>query len=245
MHAVALYQNPDLYDALVPRGPCETFYGGLAVEARGPVLELACGTGRLTNALAASGIEVTGLDLSEAMLRRARQKARRLGVAPAFVRGDMRSFAVGRRFGLVLLTCSSLSHMISHADVLAVLRRVRAHLAPGGLFAFDVGNPQLGDLASPGRGGPRPIAAAPGVEAREELIDYDPVSQVGRMGWTVRAGPGRPLAISPIALRTFFAQEIELLLDSAGLALAARYGDFERAPFTADSPHQVCLARPS
>jgi SAM-dependent methyltransferase len=245
MQALALYRNPVLYDALVQRGPCETFYGALASEARGPVLELACGTGRLSNALAAKGIDVTGLDLSAAMLRRAKLKARRLAVAPSFVRGDMRSFTVGRRFELILLTCSSLSHMTSHADVLAVLRRIRRHLAPGGLFAFDVANPQLRELAGLADRGPRWISAAPGYAAQEELIDYDPVSQIQRVGWTVCGGMDGPVSIAPLALRNFFAQELELLLDSAGLALVARYGDFERAPFSAESPHQVCLAQSS
>ena len=69
-----LYDNPHLYDLVVPRGPCEPFYRSVARSTGGPVLELACGTGRLTIPLAQDGHGVVGLDSSACMLRRARAK---------------------------------------------------------------------------------------------------------------------------------------------------------------------------
>jgi SAM-dependent methyltransferase len=75
MPTVALYDEPALYDLVVTPGPCEAFYRELARRTDGPVLELACGTGRLTVPLARDGQEVVGLDASPAMLRAARAKA--------------------------------------------------------------------------------------------------------------------------------------------------------------------------
>src|SRR5690349_8398997 len=69
MHSVALYDVPGLYDRVVRTGPCESFYGDLARQTGGPILELACGTGRLTIPLARDGHEVVGLDASRTMLR--------------------------------------------------------------------------------------------------------------------------------------------------------------------------------
>ncbi|TIP91247.1 MAG: class I SAM-dependent methyltransferase [Mesorhizobium sp.] len=70
-----LYDLPSLYDAVVTPGPCEPFYRRLACSTGGPILELACGTGRLTIPLALDGHEVVGLDASYPMIRAARAKA--------------------------------------------------------------------------------------------------------------------------------------------------------------------------
>src|ERR1051326_2942980 len=75
MKNTALYDDPKLYDLIVPRGPCEPFYRDIASQPGGPVLELACGTGRLTLPVAADGHEVVAVDASTAMLDMATAKA--------------------------------------------------------------------------------------------------------------------------------------------------------------------------
>ena len=71
----SLYAEAELYDAIVQPGPCEAFYRDEARRRGGPVLELACGTGRLTVPIARDGHDVVGLDASEAMLTAAAHKA--------------------------------------------------------------------------------------------------------------------------------------------------------------------------
>src|SRR5215212_5162530 len=111
MHTVVLYDMPALYDLIIGRGPREGFYRDLARQMGGPVLELACGTGRLTLPLARDGHAVVGLDASPVMLRAAEAKAEAEDVEVAFFRGDMRVFDLGRRFALVILCCNSLAHL--------------------------------------------------------------------------------------------------------------------------------------
>jgi SAM-dependent methyltransferase len=244
MSELALYDHPALYDLLVPPGPCERFYCELAHEAGGPVLELACGTGRLTMPLARTGQDVTGLDASGAMLRAARAKAAAEGGSARFVQGDMRSFDLGRRFALVIVSCNSLCHLTDHEDMTAALRRVSRHLAPGGLFAFDIVNPHIRDL-SHRQAVDLPLDAAerPGIVTREELVDYDPVEQVRIVQWQVHE-PGRnSRTFGPMSLRAIFPRELPLLLSAAGLDLIARHGDFDGNPLTRGSLNQVCLAR--
>src|SRR3712207_9583685 len=103
MHTVPLYDVPALYDLVVQPGPCEAFYREIAHRTGGPILELACGTGRLTRALARAGHEIVGLDASRAMLRAAQAKAEGEDVEITLVQGDMRSFDLGRRFPLVIV----------------------------------------------------------------------------------------------------------------------------------------------
>lgn len=105
--------------------------GGLAPRR---VLDLACGTGGLSRALAARGLEVTGLDASEEMLSVARRRLPELD----FVPGDLRDFALPGRFDLITCVFDSLNNLTRPGDLGRAFARVQAHLAPGGLFAFDV-----------------------------------------------------------------------------------------------------------
>ena len=241
----SIYDRADLYDAIVQPGPCEAFYLEEAQRWSGPVLELACGTGRLTLPLARNRDDVVGLDASPSMLAAASRKAAALGVQASFVHGDMRGFDLARRFGLIVISCNSLGHLTDPADLRACLATVRRHLLPGGVLAFDVALPDPLLLARPeGEArrldlGPNPASA---IEA-EEMARYDPVNQVRISHWSVRQGDGRQQSMAPLMLRQFFPQEIPLLLETAGLELLARYGDFERSPLTPGSLNQICLAR--
>ena len=105
------------------------WYRAHARRTGGPILELACGTGRLLDLLVADGHEVVGLDRSSSMLR---QAAERVGNRATLVEGDMASFTLGRRFALAIIADNSLREFVSEAGILACLSRVRDHLQPGG-----------------------------------------------------------------------------------------------------------------
>ncbi|WP_281059231.1 class I SAM-dependent methyltransferase [Mesorhizobium sp.] len=237
MVSASIYDNPSLYDCVVPPGPCDGFYRELAQKTGGPVLELACGTGRLTVPMSVDGHEVVGLDRSARMLRAAREKARARNVNPTFVLSDMKDFQLQRQFALIVLSCNSLAHLITDDALSACLIQIRKHLAPGGLFAFDLVNPNLLELSS--------TYLEPQVIADEncarEILGYDPISQVQivRFSTTTR---GSSKAFLPVRLRVIFPQEIEPRLRSAGLTLLRRYGDFEGKPLGSASLNQVCIA---
>ncbi|HLF71311.1 MAG TPA: class I SAM-dependent methyltransferase [Dehalococcoidia bacterium] len=119
------------------------FYVELAREAsvRGEkVLELGCGTGRVTIPIAEAGVGVAGLDSSPAMLEIARSKAPDAS-NPRWVEADMRDFDLGERFGLIIIPFRSFQHLLTEPDQLACLERVREHLLPGGRFALNIFNP--------------------------------------------------------------------------------------------------------
>ena len=243
----SLYDLAEIYDAILPPGPCEEFYLEEARRVGGPVLELACGTGRLTIPLARAGLEIVGLDASPAMLAQAKQKSAAAGGDVSFVSGDMRCFDLGRSFGVVLVSCNSLGHLTEPEDLQACLAAIRRHLAPGGVLAFDVVLPDLRHLVPPEGGarrldlGPNPSSAIEG----EEQVEYDPVRQLRIAHWRIRPPDGEELALAPLVQRQFFPQELPLLLRSSGLELVARYGDFARNPLSPWSLNQVCLARRS
>ncbi|MDR2800247.1 MAG: class I SAM-dependent methyltransferase [Desulfovibrio sp.] len=102
------------------------------------LLDLGCGTGRHALALAAGGIEVTGVDISETMLRMARESLwERPDAGVEVLRGDARTVRLGRSFDAVSCLFHVMSYQTGEEDALAVLETARLHLRPGGCFFFD------------------------------------------------------------------------------------------------------------
>ncbi len=243
-----LYDHPALYDALLPVRAHLPYYAELAVRASGDILELACGTGQLTVPLANAGLRITGLDLSEPMLSAARERAAAQNVSVEHLPGDMRDFDLGRRFALIFIARNSLLHLHSTEDILATFAMVRRHLAPGGMFAFDIFNPSVRLLARP------PNQRFPvmqvetesfGTLAVEATSDYDAEKQVSFGCWYVSV-PGRPNAwVLPLALRNIFPQELPLLLAAGGFHLKSRAGEVDNTPFDSSSRAQVCICQPT
>jgi SAM-dependent methyltransferase len=143
------YDHPALYDALLPVRAHLPYYTELARQASGDVLELACGTGQLTVPIASAGLPIVGLDLSPQMVIAARARAAAANVSVEHLLGDMRNFDLDRQFALIFIARNSLLHLHSTEDILAAFAAIRRHLAPGGMFAFDVFNPNVRLLARP------------------------------------------------------------------------------------------------
>jgi SAM-dependent methyltransferase len=239
-----LYDDPELYDALLRPEEHAAHYVALAGRHPGPVLELACGSGQIAVPLAQAGAPVVGLDLSRAMLDAARRRAAAAGAAVELVEADMRTFDLGRRFALVFIARNSLLHLSTAADFAAAFAAVRRHLAPGGVFAFDVFNPDVRILARPAGERAfllRGLSERYGELTVEATTDYDAATQVNRATWYISA-PGRPDAwVAPLHLRSIFPQELPLLLAAGGLRLLGREGDLAGGAFTSTSPRQVCV----
>jgi SAM-dependent methyltransferase len=239
-----LYNHPALYDVLLPVRAHLPYYEELARQVSGDILELACGTGQLTVPLAVAGLPIAGLDLSEPMLRVARERAAAAKASVEFVLADMRDFSLGRQFGLIFIARNSLLHLHSTEDLVATFSTVRRHWAPGGVFAFDIFNPSVRLLARPaGQRFPslQVESESFGKLSVEETTDYDPATQVGHNCWYVSA-PGKPDAwVLPLELRNIFPQELPLLLSAGGFALKSRTGDLSQTPFQSTSRFQVCL----
>jgi SAM-dependent methyltransferase len=241
-----LYDYPELYDALFPANAHVSFYVELARQQAGAVLELACGTGQLIVPAGMLGLASVGLDRSAAMLNAAKRRAAAAGAPVAFLRSDMRDFALGRHFDLIFVARNSLLHLLSTADLLAAFTAVRRHLAPKGIFAFDIFNPDVSMLAGP-RGRRLHVMDVPtaafGDVRVEQTRDYDPAAQVNRSTWYISTADKPDAWIVPLVLRSIFPQELPLLISAAGLELIDRFGDLSRQPFGGGSRLQVCLCR--
>jgi SAM-dependent methyltransferase len=241
----SLYDDPELYDLLFGAEPAVvSFYVEQARRARGPILELACGSGEILVPVAKACAEVVGLDASPTMLARAQQKAAAAAVSVQLIEGDMRTFELKREFGLVLVASNSILHLHELASLQQFFEAVRRHLAPRGLLIFDVANPSVHALSrAPTEH--RQLGTIDhsqwGTLSLEESSEYDAAEQVTRSRWYLRSAQHRNLGKFSVRLRNIFPRELELLIESCGFALTQRLGDFDGSAFSATSPHQVCV----
>ena len=264
-----IWDEPERYELELADDPHfdVDFWTGVVSElAPRRVLELGCGTGRLTFPLAAAatarvpGARVHGVDLSDAFLRCA--AARRadqptpVAVAVSFSQGDLRELQVPvRAYELVALPFNTLAYLLTAADQLACLRAAAAALAPGGRFVFDALVPHLDFLAEAARPCP-PVRRdidlrdpAPGVRRfRRSCADtYDARTQTlsSSLEYVIERADGRvEQRLHELDWHMYFPVELELLLAAAGLRVIERYGDYDRAPFSARSRQYlfVCAA---
>ena len=115
------------------------------------VIDCGCGTGPLSLRFYKAGYKVTGVDLSDGMLREAAEKARRAGAKIPFVQQDMRNLAVPHKADAVLCACDGVNYLTSEADVRRFFESARNCLKDGGVLTFDVSN--LEKLSSMGKNG--------------------------------------------------------------------------------------------
>jgi SAM-dependent methyltransferase len=263
------FADPHTYDIEDTSDTGIAFYSALAQETGGPVLEIACGTGRVSIPIARLGFAVTGLDIVPGMVALARSKS--AGLPTRWVVGDARAFDLGEQFRLIFLTGNAFQAFLTRAGQEALLERVRAHLHDEGLFAFETRNPRWANRATRNEeaGWQNDIATKTGelftnLETSDQEEDwriytdssgrdvrvsktqvYDHVAQI--LHWTTyrrwRTGAQEHTKITRIAVRYTFPQELAALLYYNGFTIIRQYGDWNREPLTAASPSIIVVCR--
>jgi ubiquinone/menaquinone biosynthesis C-methylase UbiE len=240
------YEGPEslfvrAYDAFYREAPPQiagdvAFYRQLAQRTGGPVLELACGTGRITVPLAESGLDVTGIDVSDGMLAIIRQKAAAHPLT--LIEQDMSTLRLDRRFGCVIVAFRSFQHLMTVELQRQTLAAIHRHLAPGGRAALHLFDPRLDLLVDeaprqPDLHGTDPLT---GHAFTGEMLSarFDYLAQIRHDLWRYReyARDGALLAEDTrnMALRWTWRWELLHLLELCGFVVEAQYSDFTGSP---------------
>lgn len=256
------FADADAYDVEDDSDTGVAFYTGLAQETGGPVLELACGTGRVSIPIARLGLAVTGVDIVPGMLARARAKS--AGLRARWVEGDAREIDLRERFRLIFLTGNAFQAFLTNADQEAMLSRVQAHLHQDGLFAFETRNPAWATSTSVDQQAPKGEGLFTFLETRDEEMylrsytdgsgrevrlsntqRYDHVAQI--LHWTTyrrwNENDREQAKITRIAVRFTFPQELAALLHHNGFEIVRQYGDWNGEPLSASSPSIIVVCR--
>jgi SAM-dependent methyltransferase len=223
-----------------------------AARCGSPILELACGTGRVLLPLAREGYQVTGIDVSPAMLEVARHKVEEEDLADrvTLVEQDMRDLDLPGRFEVAFVAVNSFMHLLNTGDQLAALARIRDHLNPGGLLLLDLFHPDLSRLldfrgqvaldrvsVEPATGHRLMRFSTQTVDLAQQTIHVtymlDQVDSEGRIQRT----------LFPFSIRYLFRYELELLLRHAGFEIEAIYGSYDLDDFCSESEKMIAVAR--
>ena len=228
------------------------FWCRQAKAVPGPLLELGCGTGRISLPLARSGVRLVGIDRSEAMLERAARRARLLKARSGqkkprlrLVRGDIRSLPFDDgRFGMVLAPYGVLQSLLRDRDLNATLESVGRVLRPGGLFGLDL----VPDVPKWKEYTDR-IQMRGKAAGGAHLTLVESVSQDRRRRLTVfqqeyRVRRGRQVSVHPFTLtfRTLPVRGMIRRLNRAGFVIRAILGDYRGHPWDDRADVWIILA---
>lgn len=238
-----IYNNPDLYDSESNHTTDIPFYTGLVHQTGSPVLELACGTGRVSIPLARAGFDVTGLDISAPFIQRAKEKAEKEKVNAVFDVADCRTFDLDKKFNLIIMPFNAIAHIHDRKSYEGLFNSVRKHLNPDGRFSFAWFNPNEKYLyRDPNKRYPSLNYTLPDgtpVIVTENNI-YDKATQINYIKWYYKIGDKEEF-VRELNMRILYPAELDMLLYYNGFDLEVKYGDYEKSPFQSSSVHQVCV----
>jgi SAM-dependent methyltransferase len=202
----------------------------------GRALELGIGTGRVALPLVARGVRVDGLDASTSMVAKLRAKPG--GDAIPVTIGDMASFDVEGPFRLVYVVFNTIFGLLTQADQVACFRRVAGVLEPGGAFVVECFVPDMTRFVD-GQS-TRTVFVSDDL-VRLDASRHDSVSQ--RITSSIMSISTGDTKVMPVSIRYAWPSELDLMAELAGLALDARHGGWDGAPFTAASRTHVSVYR--
>ena len=225
-------------------------YRDFAALSTGPLLELACGSGRLLIPLALDGYTITGVDTSAKMLSLARERVQQANLTSrvTLVQQDMSALQLSQKFSFAFVALGSFAHLTSRKTQQQALVAIRKHLTTGGTFIVDISNGDArymenlsGQLLHQGTwrrddGTILTHLVSPASSQTSHLLElthfYDQHQQHGPVNRTVIT----------THLYLFERTEMELLLEQAGFVIKDVYGDHNLGPFTLESQRMIVIA---
>jgi SAM-dependent methyltransferase len=199
------------------------------LAGRGRALEFAIGTGRIALPLAARGVPVAGVDLSEPMVAELRKKPG--GEEIPVTIGSMTSTRVEGSFRVVYLVFNTIGNLVSQELQVECFANAAAHLAPGGCFVIELEVPQLRRLPPGER-----FVVFSATERHGGIDEYEPATQkLTSHHYSSTHG------YSSMPFRYAWPAELDLMARLAGLRLRDRWADWDRSPFTDESTTHVSI----
>jgi SAM-dependent methyltransferase len=248
----------EIYD-LVPAWKNRTdmeFYLDISRNIDGNILEIGCGTGRILIPAAKFGSKVTGLDISESMLGKCREKLRSADQEMVdrvqLIKGDAKDFKLDSHFGLVIIPNHGFQHMITVEDQMACLKNISRHLEKRGRLVFDVSQPDPGVMSSIDKNGE--IEETPEFQldggSRLRLAFRVPSMSLSKQVRQVEfiyylTGPDGETTrtVQTFPLRLFYRYEVEHLLARCGFEIIDLYGNFDKSRLEDDSPEMIFVCQ--
>jgi SAM-dependent methyltransferase len=249
MNNLEEYEDPIAYDEENdPYTDDIPFILKWATKADGPIIDLACGTGRVTIPLAKAGHQLIGVDVHQGMLNHARQKSSRACLSIEWLEQDCTELKLGVKSPLIYMVGNSFQHFLSNEAQNGLLMSVHKHLRDDGIFIFGTRFPSLEELFQP-----TTEEYWKSYEKDDQKVDvytishYDALHQIQHYE-TIRKvldeeGCKVDEIRTNIRLRYVFPKEMERLLDETGFEIIHVYQDWHENPLTVKSQQMIYVLR--
>ena len=209
------------------------------------ILELCCGTGRLTLPIAKEGYTITGVDITPSMLEKAKTKASKEGLEIEFIEADIRTLDLPDKYDFIFIPFNSIHHLYKNEDLFMAFKAVKNHLKEGGLFLLDCFNPNIQFIVE-GEKEQKNIAEYTTDDGREivikQIMRYENKTQINRIEWHYYIN-GKFNSIQNLDMRLFFPQELDTYIKSIGFSITNKFGSFEETPFNDNSDKQIFVCQ--
>ncbi|WP_437828106.1 class I SAM-dependent methyltransferase [Niallia taxi] len=245
------YDDPTLYDkeneSFIPEIP---FILKWATKKQGPIIDIACGTGRVTIPLAKNGYNLVGVDINEGMLAHAKKKAANLHLQIRWIEQDCTQLDLSIKSNLVYSVGNSFQHFLTNESQDGLLTSINKSLEVEGLFIFNTRFPSVEELLQPSTEEYwRSYTDNETLNTVDlfTISEYDSLKQIQHYT-TIRkykdnAGDIIKEKRTNISLRYVFPQEIERLLFAFGFEILHLYSDWNETPITNDSYEMIYVCR--
>ena len=209
------------------------------------ILELCCGTGRLTVPIAKAGYNICGVDYTSSMLEQAKVKASEAGLEINFIEADIRTLNLQEKFDLIFIPFNSIHHLYKNEDLFKAFNGVKNHLKEEGLFLLDCFNPNIQYIVE-GEKEQKKIAEYTTKDGRavliKQIMHYENATQMNRIEWHYFIN-GEFHSIQNLDMRLFFPQELDSYLEGAGFEIIHKFGSFEEERFENKSEKQIFVCK--
>ena len=241
------YKSPEKYDEMYGNYQDDLLYILEYVsETEKPIIELACGTGRLAIPMAKRGLNMVGIDLHDGMLSRAKQKAAREQVNIIFEQQDCTELDLDYKSPLIFMTGNSFQHFLTNESQDALLHSVKKHLLPNGQFIFDTRNPNIAELSVEQEFEESYVNNDNQTVIEKHFETYNHETQILHCATHTKLIENGQLAYTEndsISLRFVYPMELYRLLDSHGFEPIHLYGSWKKDTFVKDSISMVVHCR--
>ncbi len=237
------YLAPDSYDLENKWAADDDFYLELVKGCEGEILDIACGTGRLTRAIAKLGKQVTGLDVMPQMLERAKQLADNEGLNIEWLHLDCRNFELDKTFDWILMTSHGFQHLLTEQDQIDFFTTIKKHLTKNGKLAFETRN-----LNNKTYGTHKEMKYKRSIlNEKNEVIkiflstEYDEQTALDQVKFKRVNEATGVVSFSEIYLKYTTQVELNRLLTSCGYEIVHQFGNWKKEAVQVNSPELITI----
>lgn len=242
------YQDPEFYDLQYQDYQKDfPFMLEWAQKQKGTIVDLACGTGRITIPLAEHGFNMIGIDIHEGMLNRAKEKTSNTNLPIQWVQQNCMELSLDLLSPFIYMTGNSFQHFLTNEAQNMLLRSVHSHLEDDGIFIFNTRFPLMKELMENGETAHTYIDKRDRKVTEYEKDIYNPLTQI-LISTSIREihnknGELTTVEKDSISLRYVFPMEMERMLDQNGFEIVHLYRSWEKAPLENESAEMIYVCK--